>query len=149
MGRFRHIWKRRGGGLSYTVFKIMKCNVSKDLNLTRWIKSPISHMTVNDIKFPSEHLLNTQLLNTNWHAKWRLNGFMYKRFYKLKRGSEWGYHDNTEHFSFWLCNMEQFNFRHFITKARFRRRTFHEPNLISEKKRPDYCRRCPKNLPNT
>ena len=72
----------------------MKCNVSKDLHLTRWIKSSISHMTVNDIKFPSEHLLNT-LLNTNWHAKWRLNGFMYRRFYKLKRGSERGYLDNT------------------------------------------------------
>ena len=33
-------------------------------------------------------------------------------------GSEWRYLDNTKHFIFWLCNMEQLNFRHFNTNSK-------------------------------
>ena len=32
--------------------------------------------------------------------------------------SEWRYLDNTKHFIFWLCNMEQLNFRHFNTNSK-------------------------------
>ena len=36
----------------------------------------------------------------------------------IRRGSEWGYFDNTTKlFIFWLCNMKQLNFRHFHTNS--------------------------------
>ena len=28
------------------------------------------------------------------------------------------YYDNTKHFTFWLCNMKQLNFRHFNTNCK-------------------------------
>ena len=39
-------------------------------------------------------------------------------FPSISWGSEWGYHDNTKHFIFWLCNMKQLNFRHFNTNCK-------------------------------
>ena len=36
-----------------------------------------------------------------------------------RRGSEWGYLDNTKHFIFGLCNMKQLSFSHFNSKKLF------------------------------
>ena len=49
--------KTKGGGLSSTVFKIIKRNVVKVITLDKMNQvdkklSPVSHVTVNDIKFP-------------------------------------------------------------------------------------------------
>ena len=36
----------------------------------------------------------------------------------VRGGSEWGYFDNTKHLIFWLCNMKQLNFTHFMTNSK-------------------------------
>ena len=37
---------------------------------------------------------------------------------RLKRGSEWGYLNNTRHFIFWFCQMKQLNFMHLNTNSK-------------------------------
>ena len=49
-------------------------------------------------------------------AKTNIN-LIHTSFSTGRRGSEWGYLDNTKHLFFWLCNMKQLNFRHFNSNS--------------------------------
>ena len=52
----------------------------------------------------------------------------YTKEISWRRGSEWGYFDNTKHFIFWFCSMKQLNFRHFNTNSK----KFFETNFFQK-----------------